>query len=271
MSSNSFSKLADASSRKFQLGEGNKLEMTKSIAQRDIIRNLIRQNLSDVSIAESHLQALTSNPETIHIRGSRLVPLTMPNVDSLDADESPSVQMMKYHMDASQNFKRYEKAKALPEFKVGFFTQTLVGFQNIDGTERYFGRDKRFNGLQAGLSFPLWFYPHSAQVKASDFAARRSQSEYQQTKLNWWASLQEVYQQAIKYKTSLDYYESSGIPMANLIRKQAVISYQQGEIGFSEFLLSVNQALDIQESYLTAILNYNQAIIKIQFLAGNKS
>jgi heavy metal efflux system protein len=265
-----FSGLANAATKKLQAGEGTKLEMTRAVAQQNEIRNLINQNLADQAIYESHLQALLNTSNPVGTAEMKFEPLPFPDLDSADADSNPTLQYMKQQITIAEQTKRVTQAHAWPEFKIGAFSQTLIGTQNINGQDQYFGNDKRFTGLQVGISLPLWVVPQVAQIKASDAARKRTESEYQQSRITWKAQTQEAYQQAIKYKTSLDYYTTTGLPMANLIQQQTMQSFKQGEIGFSEFLLNMNQALNIRESYLTTLLEYNQSIIRIEFLTAQK-
>ena len=108
-------------------------------------------------------------------------------------------------------------------------------------------------------------------MKAQDYATKRAESELQQTKRDWLGQVQKAHQQAVKDKISLDYYHSSGLPLASLIQKQALKAYKQGEISLSDLLLSINQASTIHESYLKTMLEYNLSIIHIEFLIGQKS
>jgi len=45
-------------------------------------------------------------------------------------------------------------------------------------------------------------------------------------------------------------------------------SYQSGEIDYVEYINAVNQALTTKTDYLTAIQQYNQAVIELQYLTG---
>jgi len=259
--------LVKSATKKFQAGEGTQLELTKAQSQQNEIRNLIIQNSADQSIYESQLQALLYHPNQLSIERTKLEPLSIPNfIDSLDAEVNPTVQFMKQQVTNADQMKKLERSKVLPELKVGVFSQTLIGVQNINGQDQYFGSSKRFTGMQAGLSLPIWFVPQAASVKAGEIAKNNAESEYQQAKTNWWAQTQTAYQQATKLKTSLDYYQTSGLPMAKLIHEQTIISFKQGEIGLTEFLLNMNQAVSIREAYLQTLRDYNQSILRLEFL-----
>ena len=266
-----FGVLNNSVSRRFQVGDETKLELTKTTAQLKEIKNALHQVNADIEIAESNIQALLNSTSTVHIKDSRQQILTLPILDSANADANPNVQVMKFQFEVADKLKRMERAKALPDFKIGYFTQTLIGFQTINGQDQYFGKDKRFNGFQVGVGIPLWFLPHASQVKAQDYARRQAESELQQSKISWWAQMQKAHQQALKEKISLEYYQTEALPMARLIQDQSIKSYRQGEISLMELLLNVNQALNIRESYLRSLRDYNQSIIIIEFLIGQKS
>jgi cobalt-zinc-cadmium resistance protein CzcA len=266
-----FRTLRDAITKKFMTGEETKLELTKAQARLSEIQNLAHQTNADIKIIESSIQALLNSPNPAFIKNSSNIMLSIPNFDSVDAEVNPVVQVFKYQSEAAAKLKSLERARTLPDFKIGYFNQTLTGFQKINGQDQYFGKDKRFTGLQAGISIPLWFFPQAAQVKSLDYASKKAEAEFQQSKIDWWAQLQKYYQQAMKNKSSLEYYLNSGLPLAKLIQQQALKSYKQGEISITEMLPAVNQAIGIQESYLNTLMEYNHSIINIEFLIGQKS
>ena len=47
----------------------------------------------------------------------------------------------------------------LPDLNIGYFSQTIIGTQDVNGVPQNFGKDYRFTGVQAGISVPLWFSP----------------------------------------------------------------------------------------------------------------
>jgi len=62
------------------------------------------------------------------------------------------------------------------------------------------------------------------------------------------------------------YYEKSALTNADFIAGNAVKNYQNGEISYIEFLQANQTVLEIRSKYLMAILNFNQAVINLQYL-----
>ena len=55
----------------------------------------------------------------------------------------------------------------LPDFSIGYFSQTMQGIQEVNGMPRTFGAGDRFTGIQAGIAIPLWFGPYTSKTKAA--------------------------------------------------------------------------------------------------------
>ena len=124
--------------------------------------------------------------------------------------------------------------------------------------------------LLVGLSIPLWYGPHDGRVRSAELNRRASESNlnyYHQSLQN---QLQQASQMLQAHKNNLDYYLSSSLPNADLILKQAQIAFQQGEIGYPEYLLGIRNAIAIKENYLKTLNDYNQSVIYIQYLTGKK-
>jgi cobalt-zinc-cadmium resistance protein CzcA len=67
----------------------------------------------------------------------------------------------------------------------------------------------------------------------------------------------------------IDYYVQSALPNAEIITKNATKAYQSGEVGYVEYLQSLETVLNIQQNYLHAINAFNQNAINIQYLLNN--
>ena len=124
--------------------------------------------------------------------------------------------------------------------------------------------------FQVGLSLPLWFVPHQGRSQAAEYSKQAAQANYQNEKLLLEGQLQQAAQQYAKSKSSLNYYRESALPNADLILKQVQTALRSGNIGYAEYLLGVRNAISIKEGFLQTLNDYNQSIIYIEFLAGNR-
>ena len=77
---------------------------------------------------------------------------------------------------------------------------------------------------------------------------------------------QQALAQFSRYKSSLDYYRETAVPNAMLIEKQALLGYEKGDVGYTTYLLSLQEVFNIREAYLQTIRDYNNAVLSLQML-----
>lgn len=71
-------------------------------------------------------------------------------------------------------------------------------------------------------------------------------------------------------KKVLDYYTTQGNGQGERMSRLSQMSYGNGEIGYVEYIQNQQTALDVQLRYADAINDYNQAIIMLNYIKGNK-
>jgi heavy metal efflux system protein len=177
---------------------------------------------------------------------------------------------LKQQIEISSKQKKVETAKVLPELTIGYFNQSLIGYQNTNGADQYFDASKRFTGFQVGVSIPLWIVPQTAKVKAAGINQKVMESNFEQYQTNVQNQYSQYLQEYMQDKNTLEYYEKSALPNAELIIKQADKGFKSGEIGYVEYLQSIRTALNIKSNHLTSLNQYNQSVIKLEFLLGKK-
>jgi len=184
------------------------------------------------------------------------------------AFKNPLLAFQKQQVEIADRTVKVERAKAGPDFTIGYFNQSLIGIQSVGGQERYFGAGDRFQGVQAGVALPLFFKPFSYRVKAAKIEKQVAEKELQLFETNLQGQYRQAYQDLLKNSRSIAYYENSAIPNANLILKQAQLASQNGEIGYIEYLQALRTYSDIRFNYLQAINDYNQSIYSLQYIIG---
>jgi cobalt-zinc-cadmium resistance protein CzcA len=250
-------------------GETNRLEMITARSQSLEIRNQLFQITADLGISSRKLQLLL-NSSYLPVPLEKILNKIGYSVssDSLSVDQNPSLSYIKQQVAVSQIEKQLERNQMLPEFNVGYFSQTIVGSQEVNGVSRIFGHDFRFEGLQAGISIPVWFAPFKARARAAkinEAAARNNAESYNKTVTGNYRSLLDEY---TKFSASVEYYEKQAVPEAELIIEQATLSYKAGALDYLDYVLTLDRALSIKQNYLDALNNCNQTIITIEYITG---
>jgi len=250
-------------------GETNRLEMITARSQSLEIKNQLYQVTSDIAISSRKLMVLLNSrsPLTPSITEVHRIDFSLIS-DSISVEQNPFLGFIKQQVEVSQIAKKLERSQMMPDLNVGYFSQTIIGTQDVNGVPRSFGSGSRFTGVQAGISVPLWFSPYTSRAKAAKInenIARTNAENYTKSISGNFQSLLDEYN---KYTSSVDYYEKQAVPEADLIIEQATRSYKAGALDYLDYVLTLNRALAIRQNYLDALNGFNQTIIAIEYITG---
>jgi len=250
-------------------GETNRLEMITARSQSLEIKNQLFQVTSDIAVSNRKLMILlnSKSPLMPSVKEFHRIDLAL-NSDSISIEQNPFLWYIKQQVEVSQIEKRLERSQLLPDFNIGYFSQTIVGIQDINGVPRSFGRDFRFTGVQAGISVPLWISPYTSRAKAAKITENIARTDAENFNKTISGNFQSLIDEYIKYSSSVDYYEKQAIPEADLIIEQATRSYKAGALDYLDYILTLNRALAIRQNYLDALNSFNQTIISIEYITG---
>jgi len=250
-------------------GETNRLEMITARSQSLEIKNQLSQVTSDIAISGRKLMVLLNSKTALipSVKEVHRIDFVL-NSDSISVIQNPYLGYIKQQVKVSQIEKNLERNQMLPDLSIGYFSQTIIGTQDVNGVSRNFGQGFRFTGVQAGISVPLWITPYTSRAKAariSENIARTNAENYDKSLTGSYQSLLDEYS---KYTSSVDYYEKQAVPEADIIIDQATRSYKAGALDYLDYVLTLNRALAIRQNYLEALNSFNQTIISIEYITG---
>lgn len=250
---------------RFKVGEANILEKTTAQTHRQQIANQLEMALADEMIALKQFNTLLQDSvqyapatDSVKIKYSTII------IDS--ADRLPQVQLYTHQAEAARYRWKTEKSRLLPDFFVGYNNQSLVGTQILNGQETYIGANRRFNYVAAGISIPLFAGAQSAKASAARAEWQVAQTRIGQAKLQLESQLINTRQSVQKYGNALRYYEKDGLKNAGLIISTANKQFSGGDIDYLQWVILVDQAVNIRSQYLDLVSQYNQAVIDLQKL-----
>lgn len=156
-----------------------------------------------------------------------------------------------------------EKAKFLPDLFVSVNSMTMKG---LGADDHYYTGSSRFNSAQFGLGLPIFYGAQKARVVSSNklalLAQNRMELEQQQIKQVYYKN----YAALNSATARLKYYESLGQNNASVIATAATEQLSKGEINYLDFVLLVNQSVQMQAAYFDALQSYNQTLLQIKYL-----
>ena len=239
----------------YQAGESSLLEKTLAESNLFELRNELVLRTEELRQASNDIRNLLFADRVLAPDTDTLVALPAPEGFS-DAPH-PVVGVLEEQVEVRTRETAMGRASLFPQVSVGYFRQDI--------TEP----DRRFAGLEGwtiGLAIPLWFRPSQAVIQRGLMETRKANEELalgrrqlENARLNALSELE-------KYGRLLDYYRKTGLEQASLLRRTARLQLEAGEIDSFQYLLSAQQARQIHMRFLETVLNYNRAVIRINYL-----
>jgi cobalt-zinc-cadmium resistance protein CzcA len=257
-----------AATFRYQAGETNLLEQKTAETQYNEIVNQMAKNQSNIAIYTSEIQKLLNSNQTIRVADTLKKILWNENLMDSSINLNPVLALQKQEIELADKRIGIEKAEAGPDFNIGYFNQSIIGNYTVNGQNQYYGAGDRFQGVQAGISIPIFFKPYSSRIKAAKIEKQVAQSDFNLYETDLSNQFKKAYQDMLKDSKSLAYYQNSALPNANLILKQSQIAFQNGEIGYVEYLQALRTYSDIKFNYLQTVNDYNQSVFTLQYLMG---
>ena len=181
----------------------------------------------------------------------------------------PLIAYRQQVLNSASTMRNVEKAKLFPDLLIGYNNTGLSGIQNVNGTDIYYGPNKRFSYLSAGIGIPLFFGAQAARIKAAKIAVLQSQKELSAAELDWKTALANNENSIKNLEAVLNQYQAVILPNAKQNVQLADQQLKSGSIGYLEWIILVNQSIQSQSEYLNQVRLYNMAIIEKAYLYGN--
>ena len=263
-----YNDFVSAAALRYKTGETNLLEKTTAETKRGQLSQLLKQNETDFATAYNSLKTLmnTSEDFTITVNENWQPLVLSSSFDTTLIANNPSLKVLYQQSVIAEQNKKLETASTLPDFNVGYFNQSLIGVQNINGADVNFDGSKRFQGFNVGISIPITFFSNTSKIKSLDYKQQALQKEADNGKLILQTQLQNAFQQYSQNLSQYNYYKSTALPNAEIIISTAKVGFKSGDIGYIEYLQALQTATDVQLNYLQSINLINQSIVNINFL-----
>lgn len=258
-----------ASALRYKTGETNALENYNAESKVNEIKGQLRSAEEDYRIELNRLKVFTADSSITAIADTSLVEKQIHvNFDTAAIVANPTLAFIQQQIDIAQKEKYVEQSRLKPDFSVGYFNQSLVGYQTVNGVDKYYGAGRRFQGVNLGISIPIFAKAQKERVKAAEVNRVKKEAELTNYQYNLQAELARLFGELQKQRVQINYYRNTALPQANLIISQSQKAFAAGEIGYYELTQSLNNAVTVKQEYTKVLSQYNQTIIAIEFIAG---
>lgn len=261
-----FSAIADT---RYKQGEAKKLEQMTAKTQLMETKNKMFQTQRDIDICSRRLQTILNSSVPLSPSTDSLTVLSYSPHPAIDAIvNNPAVGMARQQVQIAKIEHWLEGSRLFPDISIGVSSQTIRGTQEVKGEQRVFGSSNRFNSVQVGISFPLFYSSAKAKTKAARIKMLMTENDADNYVKKMRVEYKSLVEEYGKQQSTLTYYERQAVPEADMIINQSEYSYRQGEIGYSEYLVNVAKALDIKQNYIETVNNFNQTVVNMEYMEG---
>jgi cobalt-zinc-cadmium resistance protein CzcA len=245
--------------KKYEAGESSNLEVLGARVNKIKFENEIKNLESEIKSSQSEIMTLMNvDYEIIPIDEISFseIRLDRSQIFTMAINNNPELKILNFQKEKSSNKLSLSKGELLPDISFKYFKQKISG-------------DNNYWGMEIGLGIPLWFWwEQSGNIKESNYELKIASNE----EIGFRKSLEnEINVTFEEYENSLrqvKFFNEQALNEADEILRQSKISYDEGAIGYVEYLQALNIAYETRTQYLNSIYNYNKSIIKLEKLTS---
>jgi len=247
-----FSDYENAAELRHKTGETSKLELISAQARRKEMQIALQEASADVMMAQQELMKLLNTTRLILPSASmQKLEMDIPNKEAPPNHPYTSVFQQKILL-ADYNQKA-AVSQLFPDVNLRYFNQDMLGIS------------PGYYGYSVGISIPIFFWSQSGKIQAAKLQKQIAEKDYQASVLELNTAYSQASLELQKNLSLFNYYETTGLKQADEILSASTQAYKAGEIGYVEYTSLVSQGIGIRNSYLSALNNYNQSVITIQY------
>jgi heavy metal efflux system protein len=252
---------------KYNAGDVKKVEVNAVELKKGSIHLLKFQNLLNLQNIHAELKALI-NDNTV----DTIVPMQAGSYEPLSTrllfsenvlQNNVHVKLLEQTIIATEKNKQLIAAQNKPDITFGYTNQSIVGYQLINGADKYYGPGYRFNVGNVGLAVPLNFSASRAKVRALELQKQAAEKELEQATKQLDVQLKNAVRQYQLDFTEFTYYKKEALPNAQEIFVAAQVGYKMGDIDLVQFMREVDISTDVKLKYLESVQKVNQSVITI--------
>lgn len=257
-----YTDFSDKANLRLKAGESNIFEKTTASSQKSAIEIQLKQLQQELAVLKIQFQWLL-NTETDFIPEDSK---SFANSLNEKLADHPLLKVWEQQKNISAEQIALEKAKMLPGLQLAY---NLNSFKGLGPDDKLYNATPQFHSVQVGVSLPIFSAGQKARIEAAKVELSVAESELKNAEFNLQNQLKkarEIYQSNLEIVSK---YESSDLKNADVITETAKRQFIGGEINYLEFVILVNQAVQLKNNYTDAVWKLNQSAIELEYLTLN--
>ncbi len=234
--------------RRYELEETSRLEYISAQNQARQIGLQLLQAQNDERIASRNLNRWLGDSAVYTTDDS------LPDTElAVPTEVNPSLILAQEKSALADKKLKMERSEFLPKLFAEY------GLQKIGSTSGYYS-------YSIGLSLPLVFGAQASRTKSARLEKAAADQEYlhKQREINTLTASAEG--EMHKWKSMLDYYRQTALPLAKEQQQAAISCYREGATGYLEFIQNMKDATQVQLDYWDCFGEYMKSRFKLEFI-----
>lgn len=249
---------------KYTAGDVAKLELTTAETKQGEIRLRLQQNQVDYTNTIQHLKMLMRINEEVVFNFSSFLPHLLSDTEIMEnIDQNPNLQLVVQQMNMLEASKDVERKQNLPEFVLGYANTSMIG---SSPTGNNLTSANRFHSAIVGINIPIFNSGVKARIKNLEFQQQAQQALVDNTRRDLETQLANAFAVYQQNKRAHEFYQSTGLKNAEEIKKAAKLGYTVGDMDYIEYILTLQNAIDIEVNYLNTVRTLNQSVNQLYYI-----
>lgn len=263
-----YSAFLDKSSQRFKSGDVDVLELRTAENQKQQIRNQLDLLNMDYEQSLTRFRFLLNSSLNFEPTGDSFI-YTFNLITNQQAENNPMLKLGEAQLELAKKQKALEGSKLLPNLSFGYNNSSIIGWQtNSIGAEQYFNGNKRFSSVSIGVGIPVFFGAQQSRIKASKIAIHQKQQELELTKKTLNHQLENTVYRYKQLNNVIKSYQKVSLANAGDIIKTASDKLNAGEIAYLDWVILINQSIQLKAEYFDKVQQLNNAAFEIEKLTA---
>ncbi len=237
---------------------------------------LQRENQLDIVKAENEaenarlqLMQVIGTDEPITAADELLTPIEFV-LPAYNYQQTPEGRFSNDKLQAAERQVKVEKSGYAPSLSLSLRNQMVISSWNPYNEDRSRYDGGNFMGFEVGVGIPLFYGATKARVKAAKAEREQLQTQIQQEAQQRESQYNALLSRCNAARQRVEYYAENGCQWNDEMVRLATAEYEQGEIGYVEYVGILKDEIDVYQKRAEAINEYNQTVIELQRLCGSK-
>jgi cobalt-zinc-cadmium resistance protein CzcA len=168
---------------------------------------------------------------------------------------NPHLQIIQAQKELADANIETQKAQLLPQINSGVKLQSA------------FGNFPLF-GYQIGVNVPLFKKAYQGRIEAAEVAVKVQEAALKTEQQKLQRKISELQYRLEHQRHILEYLQDNLTPLVNEQSAVNLQAYREGEIGYLEYLNSLEQVVKVKQQYLEALYNFHALRIELDYWLG---